>query len=107
MLLQVEFDNQTDTGMDLWFCDNFVLLACTMVPAFAIAVCIFRVGYEIYLTSTGQFTRRVVGSTSRIAFNALIAQHYNKVYAQKDKKKASTIKQVFGLLKRFLINYCW
>merc|ERR1711998_596168 len=26
---------------------------------------------------------------------------------QKDKKKASTIKQVFGLLKRFLINYCW
>ena len=104
LLLKVKMNAQSDTSFDQWFCDNFVFFACTAVPMFAMGCTCSRVGYEIYLTSTGQFTRRLVGSTSRIAFDVMIAKHYNKHYNKGSKKKKNGFKK---RLKTFLKNYCW
>ena len=103
MLLKVEFNGASDSAMDVYFCDNFVLFACIAVPLFSMCATCFRVAYEIYLTTTGQYTRRFVGSTARITFNALIANHYNKVYSTGPKKKRG----LFKYLKKLFMDYCW
>eukprot|EP01050_Picozoa_sp_SAG11_P003620 SAG11_NODE_209_length_12331_cov_3.126226_3_plen_980_part_00 len=110
LLLKVDMEKGKDTDIDKWFCDNFVLFACMAVPAFASAAVVVRVGFEIYLTSTGQYTKRLVGSTSRMAFNAMVAKHFNKYYSSRKSEKKQSKFGIGGLkkmIKSYLFEYCW
>jgi hypothetical protein len=56
---------------------------------------------EVYYTTSGQYTRKLVGSTARLAFNSLIFSYSTKYGVGGVTKKAGCAKKIKMKLKEY------
>ena len=73
LLLKVKMVQGVDNGLGAYFCNVFLLAACSGVPVACLVLTLWSIGYEFWMTSAGQRANRLMLSAQRKAL--LKAQH--------------------------------